>query len=68
MTSHLGQYKRNIKRSVDRANIDLQAIGSDTLILENFPKFRSEFLKFLKFFFFDSGKTEKISLRKTVVR
>lgn len=67
MTSHLGQYKRNIKRSVDRANIDLQAIGSDTLILENFPKFRSEFLKFLKFFF-DSGKTEKISLRKTVVR
>ena len=29
LTSHFGQYKRNIKRG--QANIDLQAIGSDTL-------------------------------------
>jgi len=29
LTSHFGQYKRNIKRR--QANIDLQAIGSDTL-------------------------------------
>jgi len=29
LTSHVGQYKRNIKRR--QANIDLQAIGSDTL-------------------------------------
>jgi len=28
LTSHFGQYKRNIKRR--QANIDLQAIGSDT--------------------------------------
>jgi hypothetical protein len=51
-----GQYKRNIKRG--QANIDLQAIGSDTLnsrirIFEIFKKF------------FDSGST---SLRKMVVR
>jgi hypothetical protein len=56
LTSHFGQYKRNIKRG--QANIDLQAIGSDTLnsrirIFEIFKKF------------FDSGST---SLRKMVVR
>jgi len=42
LTSHFGQYKRNIKRR--QANIDLQAIGSDTLnsrirIFEIFKKF-----------------------------